>query len=195
VLDLGLDSKIPSSATVELNFIDSFGMALQYARVTVAGGPSLGVDDIPVGAGVNLSVGVGKTWSRQVTERLGTNTFSYVLTQFNGFKLVGGDWESKWNTWADYNQNEIWCLAKNIGKEDTNANKEIRIMANLGDAEMPSYTKLKATTQAITKQEDFDPKLYAEFKADLKAFVLATQDKASLSISALQDKGWKPRGD
>ena len=87
--DIGLSVGKNVSGTIELNFIKSHNLALQYARLTGSESTSLGVSDIPLGAtGGTMSVGLEKGNGVNLAEWIGNSTITYVQTQCNGFKLA-----------------------------------------------------------------------------------------------------------
>lgn len=193
----GLDLGGKAGATVELNFIKSHGLALQYARIN--GDTTLGgtVEDIPVGGGASLSVGASVSKVRNLGERLGTRTITYVQTQCNGFKLAGGDWKQNFRNWCldSSRKEQIRELAVQMVSDKSNANLELLdVLEGLGHAdgkltaELQDSMKFLLDTEGAALEDD-DVARFADAFADV---IVKSAGRGGLARAKLVQAGWVP---
>ena len=191
--DLGLSSS--TTGVIELNFIKSHGLALQYARTLtkVEGGGK--VEGVPVGGGATLTVGASASRQRNVGERIGTKTISYVVTQINGFKLAGGDWKEGFREWCTQpsNKEQIRELAINMATDDTIANLEtIDTLEGLNHNDAAISNELQAAMKVVLDSEggpitDEAVGRFADAFADV---VVKSAGRGGLARSKLNKAGW-----
>ena len=193
----GLDLTGKAGATVELNFIKSHGLALQYARIN--GSHELGgsVEDVPVGGGVSVSVGASASKSRNLGERLGTRTITYVQTQCNGFKLAGGDWRRNFRNWCldSSRKEQVRDLAVQMTTHKSNANLEILdVLEGLGPTDGKLTAELQKSMKALLDTEDAlleddDVARFADAFADV---IVKSAGRGGLARAKLDEAGWVP---
>ena len=193
----GLDLKGNVGATVELNFIKSHGLALQYARINGASKLGGAVEDIPVGGGTSLSVGASATKARNLGERLGTRTITYVQTQCNGFKLAGGDWKRNFRNWCldSSRKEQVRELAIQMASDKSNANLELLdVLEGLGHADSKLTVELQDSMKALLDSEgadleDDDVARFADAFADV---IVKSAGRGGLARAKLDKAGWVP---
>ncbi len=193
----GLDLSGSAGATVELNFIKSHGLALQYARIN--GGTSVGgsVEDVPVGGGVTMSGGASVSKTRNLGERLGTRTITYVQTQCNGFKLAGGDWKRDFRNWCldSGRKEQIRDLAIQMASDKSNANLELMdVLEGLGHNDGKLTTELQESMKTLLDTEnapleDEDVARFADAFADV---IVKSAGRGGLARAKLDKAGWVP---
>ena len=195
LFNLGLSADL--TGKVELHFIKTPSLRLQYVRVT--GIQTLGgsVEDIPIGYGGMFSVGAKKETVVEFAERIGNNTLTYVQTQLNGFKLAGGDWEKNWLSWCGerFTRKQLWKMAKNLGDENTNVHRELKDLAKGSKGEVKTaYLELVDAIAEVVKhnQNEADPETMERFCTSLGHFFAANKARATLKRERLLKRGWKP---
>ena len=138
-LELGVEQS--ASRAIEWNFVKttkvtgSEGLVLQYRRVSGSKGMSAS-GSVPLGdlgaASVSLGVSASKSRSTMISEKVGTNTLTYLLTVFNGLtaaddrdvrRQVGV--AGRWETYLESHEKEAWA-ALSLLKVGQGAAGEIR---------------------------------------------------------------------
>ncbi|MBT6489594.1 MAG: hypothetical protein HOK97_07525, partial [Deltaproteobacteria bacterium] len=194
----GLDLTGKAGAKVELNFIKSHGLALQYARINGSNSVGGSVEDIPVGGGVTVSGGASVTKTRNLGERLGTRTITYVQTQCNGFKLAGGDWKRNFRNWCQDSgrKEQIRELAIQMASDGSNANLElIDVLEGLSHADGKLTSALQESMKALLDSEgapieDDDVAKFADAFADV---IVQSAGRGGLARTKLNQTGWIPQ--
>jgi len=193
----GLDLSGSAGATVELNFIKSHGLALQYARLNSSNEVGGTVEDIPVGGGVTVSAGATVSKSRNLGEYVGTRTITYVQTQCNGFKLAGGEWKKNFRNWCldSGRKEQIRDLANQMSSDKSNANLELfDVLEGLSHADGKLTSELQESMKALldgegAPLEDDEVARFADAFADV---IVKSAGRGGLARAKLNKAGWIP---
>ena len=136
---------LKSGITGELNFIWSQGLfRLQYFRLSgsscIETSTSVPIPIPFVGPLLSFDLGFSLNLSHSMFEVMGDNTFSYLLTIFNGFnhptrnepkrQLKGDakDWTglALWNEYINNHNQEVWDILCKIAEEGSAVHKEVK---------------------------------------------------------------------
>ena len=193
---IGLEVGKSVSGTIELNFIKSHNLALQYARLTGSESTSLGVSDIPLGTtGGTMSVGLEKANSVNLAEWIGNSTITYVQTQCNGFKLAGGNWKHDFTMWClqKENRENIKKLAINMSQPEHNAAKEFADMSEAlpaDKAHMEGDVRKAMEEMIALKDDAVTDEAINDFISVFSDFIVETSARGGLRKGKIERDGW-----
>ena len=193
---IGFAASNDVAATVELNFIKSHSLALQYARLTGSQTSGAEVSDIPLGAtGGTLSAGVERANTTNLGEWIGNSTITYVQTQCNGFKLAGGEWKHNFNQWClqKENRENIKKLAINMANPESNAAKEFADMIEAlpeTQAHLEGDLRKAMETMVALKDASVSDKAITDFVDVFSDFIVETSARGGLRKGKIERDGW-----
>lgn len=149
---LGLDQSFSGAITLEANFVKtphSKVSKLQYVRASAQAGVSFGTPTKVKAYGLGFEGDISFKTSKPFKTWLGTNTISFVQTQYNG--IYAGKDHSDWAKFKEENLQSIGKLVKNIATSKTNAQDEFFAMVD--DLEKGNYidkSKARQLKKAMT---------------------------------------------
>ncbi|CAM2066374.1 USP domain-containing protein [Sulfidibacter corallicola] len=127
---------LKAGAKIQMSFIKSEeGYRLQYTRLSATEQRGIEVPSVPIpiapGGDLRLGLAASSGSSRNLTERLGTDTLTYIQTKFNNWANDGELDKGKWDQFVTSHRNQFSKIFQNIAYRDGNIRKEI--LANFRD--------------------------------------------------------------
>jgi hypothetical protein len=118
-----------ASRYLEFNFVGvgdhpSVNYRLQYMRWVYSSSKSAAVE-IPVYVGVGVNVGLAGSKTAAISEKIGTNTLTYLETIFNGLKQRP-DGKAQWKAYLEQQEAKLCDLFRRIAKhEDSRVHRDV----------------------------------------------------------------------
>ena len=162
----------------------------QYVRVTRSRSVDLSIK-APVGPGtLETSYSGGRT--DFVAEWVGTNTFSYVQTVYNGLK-AHPDFDKEWKAFVAEHRESLWKLMVGSLTYTTNARDELLELPD-GKTIWRTYFEDMSSLRHLAGMDKPPPvnkKMFADYLGSLeRSFDKDLETRASLKIEDLKGSGW-----
>ncbi|QTD49422.1 hypothetical protein [Sulfidibacter corallicola] len=157
---IGVDMGASGRVTVSLRFGKQEDQSYSMHFLRVSGETAKGFDtevgvDVMPGGGITLGVGYQEETSRNLTERLGTNTLNHVQKQFNGMKAGGQFEQGTWGKFVTAHRNQFGTMFSNLANPNSKISKEVAAKFRaLGQDPVPTdFTEAMNQFKADKKNE------------------------------------------